>query len=187
VTPTNGTGRGDRLDRWLLVDEPSSSGSKRTAYQVEIKNWSGHAIGGRPLSINADETTLRQYRQERWLKCWDPVEKQFLDQNMGKVLSRMLPPAKMDGVDGRLRVIEPAIRAEEVQPMLCFWWAVHPEGKDESLFRFDLPGGEVNDFSAVWVFSMSNYLRSLSEQEIQLDMPSTVQRLAWLRKMFDAA
>ena len=35
ITPTNGTGKGHRLDRWLLAD--ASDDHKRTVYQVEVR------------------------------------------------------------------------------------------------------------------------------------------------------
>lgn len=183
-TPASGTGSGDRLDRWLLVESGSPGHPKRTVYQVEIKNWSAHAIDGKPLPINADGATLKSHRRERWLKCWDPEAKGFRDRNMGKVLTKMQPPVKMDSPDGVARTIEPAIRQDEVQPLICFWWALHPEGEDSSLFRLPLPDGGLNGFDSCWVFSMSTYLRSISESEITLNMPSTARRLDWFQRLF---
>lgn len=42
---TQGTKKGYRLDRWILTHAPAGD----VLYQVEIKNWSAHAIGGRAL------------------------------------------------------------------------------------------------------------------------------------------
>jgi hypothetical protein len=43
---TPGTRSGSRLDGWVRAGD--------TLYQVEVKNWSAHAIGGRRLPIDAD-------------------------------------------------------------------------------------------------------------------------------------
>ena len=54
---TQGTKRGCRLDRWVLVD----SSRRRVLYQVEVKNWSAHAIGGRRLALDAPNTVVASY------------------------------------------------------------------------------------------------------------------------------
>ena len=75
IVPTNGTGKGHRLDRWLLTDETPEK--KRTLYQVEIKNWSATAIGGKDLALDATPEVLRAYGRERWLKHWDSEKGSF--------------------------------------------------------------------------------------------------------------
>jgi hypothetical protein len=59
----------------------------------------------------------------------------------------------------------------------------HPHGEDESLFRFPLVS-PVNGFTGFSVFSVSNYLRSLKDGEITLEMPSAKRRIEWLNKLF---
>ena len=181
-TPTNGTGKGHRLDRWLLADVNSSS--KRTLYQVEIKNWSATAIGGRELQLDADPAILRAYKQERWLKHRDSERGSFRHKYVEKVLSRMKIPTTADDDSGQLRPILPPIQPHEVEPMLCFWWAVHPNGDDESLFSYSLPTGHTSGFSSLTVFSMSSYLRSLPDDELVLEMPVASRRIEWLNRLF---
>lgn len=180
--PTNGTGKGPRLDRWLLADETRSS--KRTLYQVEIKNWSATAIGGKELRLDAAPATLRAYKRLRWLQHWDSEKGSFRHDYVGKVLSEMSIPTRMDDDSGRLGPVLPAIQRHEVEPMLCFWWAVHPDGDDESLFPYPLPTGHVSGFSRLMVFSMSSYLRSLTEDEVVLEMPVASRRIEWLNRLF---
>ena len=47
---TTGKRKGPRLDRWIDVTRRDGS---RTVFQTEIKNWSAHAIGGKPLLVSA--------------------------------------------------------------------------------------------------------------------------------------
>src|SRR6266487_3479632 len=61
---TQGTTSGKRLDRWVRVIK----GRQTTYYQVEIKNWSATAIGGRRIGINASKSQLREHKIERWSK-----------------------------------------------------------------------------------------------------------------------
>ena len=181
TTPTNGTGRGHRLDRWLLAD--ASGDQKRTLYQVEVKNWSATAIGGKELRVDADESVVRSFRKERWLSHWDADQGCFRYEIVGKVLSRMKLPTQMDDEIRQLTLISPPFQQTEVEPLVCFWWATHHNGEDESLFRFPL-ADPVNGFTGFWVFSMSNYLRSLKQPEITLEMPSAARRIDWLNKLF---
>jgi len=161
-----------------------NSSSKRTLYQVEIKNWSATAIGGRELQLDADPAILRAYKQERWLKHWDSERGSFRHKYVEKVLSRMKIPTRADDDSGQLRPILPPIQPHEVEPMLCFWWAVHPDGDDESLFSYSLPTGHTSGFSSLTVFSMSSYLRSLPDDEVVLEMPVASRRIDWLNKLF---
>jgi hypothetical protein len=46
-------------------------------------------------------------------------------------------------------------------------------------------GHNGNGFKELWVFSISNYLRSLKDTpEIVLEMPSAARRIDWLKKIF---
>jgi hypothetical protein len=120
LQPTNGTGRGDRLDRWL--QEEVLRNGKTMLYQIEIKNWSAHAIGGKKLSLDAELKVLENHRRDAWSNCWDAKENCFPDKRIAKVLTKMKVP---DGIEGTV----------DVKPVICFWDAVHPEGKAEPLFR----------------------------------------------------
>jgi hypothetical protein len=170
LTPTLGTGSGDRLDRWLLEDVPQNG--KRRLYQVEIKNWSAHAIGGKVLPLAAESKVLEDYRRNRWLKHWDVEKGCFRDPKAGKVLTRMKIP---EGIEGAL----------EVEPIICFWDSIHPEGRGEPLFEYHLSSVSRDGFRSFRVFSISNYLRSVGELEIELDMPTAAPRIEWFHKLFN--
>jgi len=64
------------------------------------------------------------------------------------------------------------------------WKALHPDGGSPCLFSVPLPEEQADHFSHVWFFSMSSYLRSLSEDRIALVMPDTSRRVSWLRELF---
>jgi hypothetical protein len=53
---TPGTKSGRRLDAWVEADS--------VLYQVEVKNWSAHAIGGKVLQIGASPQEATKYRKE---------------------------------------------------------------------------------------------------------------------------
>lgn len=182
VVPTLGTGSGERLDRWLLSSVLADG--TRKLYQVEIKNWSGHAIGGRKLSVGLKGLTpedikrLTEHRQNRWTNQWHADQDAFRSPAVRKVLTRMTPPKN----DGRGTTL---VTGEfQIEPIICFWDALHPNGEHESLFEHKLGKVSRDGFDRLWVFSMSNYLRSLGEDEIVLDMPAAAQRIAWLHRLF---
>jgi hypothetical protein len=157
VTP--GTNKGHRLDRWICVEHPSQP----TIYQVEIKNWGALAIGGRRLKIDAEESVLRAHRLERWSKEWDG--KTFRKDSVRKVLIPMRSP----------------IANMRVEPMVCFWDAMHPAGAADPLFKVNVPTGRT--FPYVWVFSMSSYVRKLLEggrEEIVIEAKATSLRFELL-------
>lgn len=155
---TTGTNKGKRLDRWLVV----TNNKKITYYQVEIKNWGAAAIGGRRIAIDADLRTLKQHKIERWSKEWN--SQGFIKAGVQKVLIPMKPP------EG----------ARHIEPLVCFWDAMHPSGGNSPLFSVKL---ENQHFKRVWIFSMSSYLRTLAKSGkayIQIDAPDIVARLDWL-------
>jgi len=160
---TTGKQKGPRLDCWLLVTE----GRKRTLYQVEVKNWSAHAIGGRCLPIDADERDVSEYKIERWRHEWR--NGRFTKRQVSKVLIPMRPPTA---------------NYDYHEPLVCYWTALHPEGLEEPLFAISVRGAA---FSLVNVFSMSSYLRNLrkmGKRRLQLEMPTTSIRMNWLHTLF---
>jgi hypothetical protein len=160
---TTGKQKGPRLDRWLLVTE----GRKHTLYQVEVKNWSAHAIGGRCLTIDATERDLSEYKIERWQHEWRNGH--FAKRQVSKVLIPMRPPT---------------VNHNSLEPLVCYWTALHPEGLDKPLFTVSVRG---TTFSLVNVFSMSSYLRNLrkmGKRRLQLEMPETSIRMNWLHTLF---
>jgi hypothetical protein len=184
LVPTLGTGRGPRLDRWLLSDDATTG--KRTLYQVEIKNWSAHSLGGKeiPSGTPNDSEFMKGYRLERWQANWDISLNCFRWGECGKVLTRMAIPTSVYE-DGKVIPISPPVEREDVEPILCFWSPIHHEGQNESLFRYPLSSVPESGFTGIWIFSMSNYLRSIveNEQVIDLDMPSAARRIEWLSRL----
>lgn len=155
---TTGTNKGKRLDRWLAITKTSQT----VYYQVEIKNWGAAAIGGRRIAIDADARTLKQHKIERWSKEWNGQG--FIKAGVQKVLIPMKPP------EG----------ARRIEPLVCFWDAMHPSGGNSPLFSVKL---ENHHFKRVWIFSMSSYLRTLMKSGktyLQIDAPDIVARLNWL-------
>jgi len=165
IIPSLKTQKGHRLDRWLL--EIGHKNNKPTLFQVEIKNWSAHAIGGESLLIKADPISLKNHRRRSWLRKWDEKSKRFKSENMEKVLIKMVVPDEQKG-------------KVKIAPLICFWDAVHPKGKAEPLFEYKNYSYAKKTFSSFWVFSLSNYLRTIRKKVIDLEMPDTVSRINWL-------
>ena len=70
-----------------------------------------------------------------------------------------------------------------VEPLACYWDAMHPDGAGEPLFSVPVPDSH---FTRVWVFSMSAYLRELLASgvaHIEIEMPDTAARIDWLDRL----
>ena len=165
---TTGHTKGPRLDRWIQV---TWSNESTTVFQTEIKSWSSHGFGGIQLPLSATPEEVNKHRQSRWDSLWDSGTRCLKHPRIVKVLERMKPP---EGVD-----------PESVRPLLIFWEALGPgESPDDHLFRVDVDDAE---FRELWVFSVSNYLRSLRSAEdarIDLEMPEAALRLWSLNRLF---
>jgi len=158
---TQGTASGTRLDRWIKVVR----GNRATYYQVEIKNWAAFAIGGRRIEVDALASQLRKHKIERWSREWDGST--FRKPKVLKVLTPMIPPEK----------------GYKVEPLVCFWDAMHPTGADNALFSLPIKS---ESFARVWVFSMSAHLRNLlksGQNIVKIDSPNIKARLDWLDKL----
>ena len=166
VTP--GKPEGPRLDRWITVDW--SNGSK-TVFQTEIKNWSSHSFDGETLPVRATPSELTDYKQDRWERKWDSKIHTLTRHDIAKVLLPMKLPSDLEGY------------AKDVRPLLIFWEPIGPCDKeaDEHLFRMDTSNDE---FPSLWVFSVSSYLRSIREANIELQMPDAADRLRILGRLF---
>ena len=156
------TKKGVRLDRWILAIK----NGKRVYYQTEIKNWSAHAIGGKVLKINAEPEEIAKYKINRWNHFWDG--KTLRAKEARKVLTPMKP-------------IEDK---SKIEPLICFWDSMHPSGKNEPFFSVPIID---ENFSRLWVFSMSAHLRNVlssGKKKIILEMSETESRIEWLKTMF---
>lgn len=161
---TKGTQKGPRLDRWVRVQGPDI-GLPDVLFQVEVKNWSAHAIGGERLALNASPGTLANYKVRNWKKVWDD-RTGIREPSLAKLLEPMRPPQQLSGIP--------------VQPLACLWTALHPNGAPECFFSVELPQAQRGEFSRVWLFSMSAYLRTLPDGSLAIEMPQTAKRLYWL-------
>src|SRR5262249_51879640 len=81
------------------------------------------------------------------------------------------------------KVLSPmkTFRAEPVEPVLCMWDAMHPDGDIEPWFSINLPEG--SHFDRLWIFSISSYLRTISDEYIAIEMTDTMRRLHWLNRL----
>ncbi len=160
-TITVGTNKGNRLDRWVVVTE----GVREVYYQVEIKNWGATALNGRRLPLDANDERIRKHKKERWSREWDGTG--FIKDAVKKVLIPMKPPKN----------------AKYIEPLICFWDAMHPKGDDDALFSIPLKN---QHFKRVWVYSMSSHLRNLlkaSETTVKINAPDVEARMDWLSKI----
>ena len=83
---TSGNNKGHRLDGLIHVDDAK----RHILYQVEVKNWSAHAIGGKRLPITASSIDVSVHKIERWRREWRNGI--FTKQGVLKVLEPMKPP-----------------------------------------------------------------------------------------------
>lgn len=166
---TTGKQRGNRLDKWIAV---KSNESSSTLYQVEIKNWSAHSIGGTKVKREASQTEMTEYRRDRWCRQFKtsagthmPSQKETL-----KVLTKMLVPnSHLD---------------HKHEALLCFWEALHPRGEDDPFFQVEV---ESEHFKRLWVFSLSNYTSRLLTQttSLEVEMLETDARMDWLNRIYN--
>lgn len=159
---TMGTQKGSRLDRWMRVQY---SDGHTVFYQVEIKNWSAHAIGGKRLALDVEPEALAEFKRIAWTGLWDVEQQAPRSEGLAKVLTAMKCP-----VDGAT-----------VEPVACLWRAVHPEGGSSPWFDVST---ERECFPVLHVFSMSAYLRQLTDRQIDIEMPDTISRLHWINRLF---
>jgi hypothetical protein len=162
---TQGTQRGYRLDKWIAVESATES----VIYQVEIKNWSAHSIGGKSVKLDAKEDYMREFRTTRWVYQFN-VDKQVPSQKETlKVLTKMRVPS--------------AYSDHKHEALLCFWEPLHPKGELEAFFEVDVVS---EAFKKLKVFSMSNYVSELlkTTDQIDVEMNDADERIEWLQKIY---
>ena len=184
---TVGTGgrSGPRLDRWVEANLPDEG---PVLFQTEIKSWSAHAIGGETLSLSAPAEEVETYKRRHWEKYWDAELQTIPRAEIAKVLVPMRPG--FDAGDRR------------TLPLLIFWEALGPGSRPDAQARvegghlFSIPaptgGFKINvpstepaqqGFLELWVFSVSSYLRSVTEEVMELEMPNAARRLRSLNRL----
>lgn len=163
---TQGTQRGFRLDKWIAVKSKKDS----VIYQVEIKNWSAHSIGGKPVMQDADEQYMRDFRIKRWNVQFNAEKKVPSQKETLKVLTKMRVPTEYGNYKHKA--------------LLCFWEPLHDNGELKAFFEVDV---ESDAFNKLSVFSMSNYVSELRKttETLEVEMPDADARIEWLRKLYN--
>lgn len=161
---SDGKLKGPRLDRWIYVEK---SKNKVTAYQTEIKNWSAYAIGLHTVGI--DSATI----PNTGLLNWEDRRKHLLNRKKNGE-SKVFYPMRKKPIDFPNNAT--------VEPLIIYWIVLSKDGiKLDPFFNIDV---NIKKFKKLNVFSMSNYLRSIKEKEIILDMPNAEKRIKLLSKYF---
>lgn len=163
---TQGTLRGARLDRWVAA----TRGEQAALFQVEVKSWCAHSLGGRPLPVDAAPSTRAEHARSLWERYWDSEARAPRDAPLKKVLLPMKKP--------------PRFATVPVDPVACVWDPLNPHGGSEAWFSCDLEAGRA--FNKLWWFSGSLYLRSLlasGQSTVEVPMPLLNARLAWISRI----
>lgn len=152
---SQGTRKGARLDAWILFNN-------LTLYQVEVKNWAAHSMGGQSLQIDANATTQKAFSDSRKLKYFGPNYAPVLYEKIKKVLEPMNPPNQYNNL--------------EVKKLICLWDYMVCDN-NEPFFEVEI------DKQCLHVFSASAYLRSLTDEVIELSMPRAEKRQGYLNDL----
>ena len=74
-------------------------------------------------------------------------------------------------------------RDYEHRALLCFWEALHHEGKSDAMFEVSVNS---DHFENLTVFSMSNYVSELRKQSdvIEVELSDVEVRVDWLNKLY---
>lgn len=152
------------LDRWIKLER----GNKTTFYQVEIKNWSSHSFS----TSKVDTKNLIAYARKQFSLQWDYSKCTFRQESVSKVLKPMKEPAGYKA-------------GNKVQPLACFWLPIlaKEEKKLKPFFKIDCKNEQ---FSAVYCFSLSLYLRELTKgnKDVFIEVPNVLLRLKKLWELF---
>lgn len=162
---------GGRLDAWV------AGGGQ--LYQVEVKNWCSHSLGGRPIS--PDDVNLREVAEA----------------NLQEFLRHTRNRESIWKVLGAMKAVKNSDNSDSV-PLLALWAPVAipaPEADGRLPFWFDCPLSEYLDVlppqhvnttqRTLHIFSASLYLRSLLDEVIELPMPRAEARLRQLAALIE--
>lgn len=164
---TQGGARGHRLDIWFALEKEN----KKDIFQVEIKNWSAHSVGGIRVDKDFTEDSMVSHRKRVWKKRFNVERKVPAEKASEKVLTKM-------------KIHDDFIEYQEHKALLCFWEPMHPEGKPDAFFEVPVNS---ESFAVMSVFSMSNYVSILLGQDIrtlEVEMKEADARVDWLQKLY---
>jgi hypothetical protein len=171
-SPTPGTKRGKRLDRWIQARNKKTG--ERILYQCEIKNWAASAIGGHRLPVDCNEDEAKKAVAHYWkgqLKTFQAPEH---PNNVTKVFMPMRLPKQYT--------------ESNVEPLLIYWMPVSNSGTGNPEPFFQIPIRELGlpdtfvrePFETLNVFSVSLYLRQLLKSGVgmlSLSLPNAERRI----------
>ena len=163
---TQKTIKGKRLDKWIVIEDTDS----KIIYQVEIKNWNAHSLNSETVRDHADENYMSEYRLRRWKKRFDSDRRKPRQTECQKVLLPMKVPT--------------TYRDYEHRTLLCFWEALHVEGKSDAMFEVSVNSDYFEN--KMTVFSMSNFVsESLKQSDaLEIHLSDVEARIDWLNKMY---
>lgn len=154
---------GKWLDRWI-VDH-----TDKIIYQCEIKNWSSTAISGRELRLDANDNEKKivsEYNQVKEIKN-NFVNRVKQPTGVTKVLLKMKVPHEYEQY--------------EVLPLVIYWMPVSfSQNVLDFYSQLDVKKINLNldtNFSILKVFSVSLYLRTLSGNYININLPNFSRRM----------
>jgi hypothetical protein len=156
---STGKKTGPRLDAWIVKGE----NDERILYQTEIKNWSAYSLGGQHLPIDATEQQLKAHSEKEWQYYFE--SKTIPTDLVAKVMFAMQRPSG-EGVDNLTPM-----------PLICFWFFI--TGSDQTAFSKH----KFSDGREVHVFSASAYLRSRTDEFIEMKLSRAERRLKLLNDL----
>jgi hypothetical protein len=143
---------GKRLDAWICTDTDAC------IYQVEIKNWSAHSLGGYDHPLSGAENVLEDFSTKRWAHYFPETG---LASEIAKVAIDMKVPVEFSNTQRK--------------KLICFWaYVVDKNGGPYSIAN-----------NGIEVFSASAYLRGLKEDSIELGLPRAEIRLSLLQDLLE--
>ena len=163
---TQKTKKGKRLDKWIVIEDKDS----KIIYQVEIKNWNSHSLNSETVLDHADEQYMHDFRLRRWKKRFDSDRRKPRQTECQKVLLPMKVPT--------------TYRDYKHRTLLCFWEALHDEGKSDAMFEVSVNSDHFEN--KMTVFSMSNYVSELLKQSdvLEVELADAEARINWLNKLY---
>ncbi|HEY4473797.1 MAG TPA: hypothetical protein VJB56_01140 [Candidatus Paceibacterota bacterium] len=181
---TQGTTKGQRLDKWIYVH---GKNGKNILYQCEIKNWSATAIGGRSLPMKANGDEVRKISQYHWEQQKNVFSRDAKPNSVTKVLLRM-NPARNENVKQYMEEQKINNYQQQQKPLLIYWMPISSNKKDNNPFFTEkvsnLDVKFTTNFENIDIFSVSLYLRTLERKKpLSLSMPNVEKRRDILNKI----
>jgi hypothetical protein len=159
-----------RSNRWLDAWISSENNGITKLFQVEVKNWSSHSLGGVKLLPNASNEDVNSYGLCRLKEHYD-----FSTQELSKDVEKVLIPMKN----------EPQIKYQKKETTLAFWMVVSDNLCPHELNPYFGLNVKSDDFQKINIFSASIYLRQLlfSQQTLKIELPKATERINKLHNL----